>query len=609
MKTKTRPEKPAPAVAYSYLRYSSPAQTDGDSVRRQTALRVGWLKRYPHVRLDTTLVLEDRGVSGRTGEHRKNMKHALAQFLDQVERGRVAPGSYLIVENLDRFSREEFEEAVPAALGLIAAGIKIVQLSPVEMVYEQGMDEGRKIMLVMELSRGHAESERKAVLLAQAWGEKKVKARDGTPHGGACPAWLRLVGAVQTANGRWDYSKASYKTRPAAVRTVRRVYEMAARGLGVQAIILRLHKDGVPAIGRKGKWSRAYVTKLLTTRTVLGEYTPMKGPRRGPRQPDGEPIPAYFPRVISDALWEKVQRTRSGKKRHPGSRKPRSRHVLAGLVVDARDGSPMYVHAQRKVGPQFVSREAYERRPGAVWVTFPVQLLADALLSKLVELRSDALFKNPGAAKIDDLNAKLGEVERRLARARVNFDADPDSPTWSEMVTGYDRDRRKLVAELSDAKQEAAHPVSASWSEAVELMKANDPIRLRAALQRTVIDFRTLVVGRTVGKVAFVQARFREGAIRNYVVCWHYRHWSVPKDEHKAVEVVSYHGPDPKAELDLADPAHVVLVERYLSTMDPTDGLDAGLAKMVRAINDEIKGKAADLRKLKAARKRIGGAP
>src|SRR5262249_19639048 len=78
----------AGAFAFSYLRFSSPAQADGDSVRRQTALRDGWLKRHPAVRLDTSLRLEDKGVSGYRGEHRTNKRHALAAFLDLVERGR-----------------------------------------------------------------------------------------------------------------------------------------------------------------------------------------------------------------------------------------------------------------------------------------------------------------------------------------------------------------------------------------------------------------------------------------------------------------------------------------------------------------------------------------
>ena len=49
-------------IAFSYLRFSSPAQAEGDSVRRQTALRDAWLKRNSAVKLDTSLTLIDAGV-------------------------------------------------------------------------------------------------------------------------------------------------------------------------------------------------------------------------------------------------------------------------------------------------------------------------------------------------------------------------------------------------------------------------------------------------------------------------------------------------------------------------------------------------------------------
>src|SRR6516165_8686549 len=94
------------ALAYSYIRFSHPDQAKGDSLRRQTELRDAWLARNG-VTLDASLTLEDKGVSGYTGEHRDNPdRHALATFMALVKKGRIVPDSYLIVESLDRLSRE-----------------------------------------------------------------------------------------------------------------------------------------------------------------------------------------------------------------------------------------------------------------------------------------------------------------------------------------------------------------------------------------------------------------------------------------------------------------------------------------------------------------------
>src|SRR5262245_165765 len=130
----------AKPVAYSYTRWSSAAQSDGDSLRRQHELRDQWLKKSGAV-LDRSLTLKDAGVSAFTGTHRQNAdRHALPGFLELVNRGRVAKGSYLVVESLDRLSREHIQPALLLVLGLLQAGIRVVQLLPTEMVFDDTSD-------------------------------------------------------------------------------------------------------------------------------------------------------------------------------------------------------------------------------------------------------------------------------------------------------------------------------------------------------------------------------------------------------------------------------------------------------------------------------------
>src|SRR6516164_5727831 len=95
------------AVAYSYVRFSHPDQAKGDSLRRQTEAAAAWCKKNG-VSLDTATTFRDLGRSAYTGAHRTNPdRHALAAFLKLVESGKVPHGSYLVLENLDRLSREE----------------------------------------------------------------------------------------------------------------------------------------------------------------------------------------------------------------------------------------------------------------------------------------------------------------------------------------------------------------------------------------------------------------------------------------------------------------------------------------------------------------------
>src|SRR5690349_12154350 len=121
-------------MAYSYIRFSTPDQQKGDSIRRQLKASADWCERNG-VRLDESTTLQDRGKSAYTGEHKKNPdRHALATFLKLVEAGKVPWGSYLVIENLDRLSREHEVPACHLLTGILLAGVRVVQLSPYEML-------------------------------------------------------------------------------------------------------------------------------------------------------------------------------------------------------------------------------------------------------------------------------------------------------------------------------------------------------------------------------------------------------------------------------------------------------------------------------------------
>ena len=500
------PDAPGLTVAYSYLRFSSPGQAEGDSVRRQTDLREAWLRKHPSVRLDTSLKLLDDGVSGFTGDHRKKKKHSLYQFLDLVERGRVPAGSFLIIENLDRLSREHPLEILSLVANLVRAGVRIVQLEP-ECVFTADMDEGTLCMLLLGAMRGHGESKRKSSLCGAAWQNLKAEARKNkAPHGSSCPAWIEL------AEGK-------YRLVPARAEAVRLVFRWSIEGLGSLAITRRLIKEGVPPIGRARRWNRSYVAKILDNRAVLGEYQPMSGHHQ--RRPDGDPIPDYYPRVISDADWHRAhsatqdRNLRSGR---PG-RKGDYTFAFSGLLSCALDQCKLHVIIRR--GKRFlVSADAVGGRPGAHWRAFPLEPLVDALLSQMQELRAHELFSAPGGEKVAEVKGRLLDVEKLLAVALARFEADPESTTWADRVSQYDRQKRALVVELARARQDAANPLGETWAEAVQMMKEREPDRLHGALLATVEQVWCVIVPRGQERRCACQVVFKGGQRRGYLISY-----------------------------------------------------------------------------------------
>src|SRR5206468_12624942 len=120
--------------------YCAAATAEGDSLRRQTEAAAEWCLKND-VRFDETVTLRDLGKSAYTGAHRKNPdRHALAAFLKLVESGKVPRGSYLVIEALDRLTREHIRPALTLLLNLIDQGIRVVQLRPVEAVYDEDVE-------------------------------------------------------------------------------------------------------------------------------------------------------------------------------------------------------------------------------------------------------------------------------------------------------------------------------------------------------------------------------------------------------------------------------------------------------------------------------------
>ena len=94
-------------LAYSYARFSSAAQGEGDSelrqldAARQYAAEKGFL-------LDESLGV-DRGLSGFSGENLS--EGVLGEFIRQCKAGKIPRGSALLIENPDRLSRQKFAQA------------------------------------------------------------------------------------------------------------------------------------------------------------------------------------------------------------------------------------------------------------------------------------------------------------------------------------------------------------------------------------------------------------------------------------------------------------------------------------------------------------------
>jgi DNA invertase Pin-like site-specific DNA recombinase len=226
--------------AYSYKRFSTPAQEQGDSLRRQTAMAQAWADRMG-VPLDTELNLTDRGVSAYTGTNRDVGN--LGAFLRAVEDDAVPRGSWLLVENLDRLSREPAVDALYTMQGIIRAGVTVVDLSDNGgLGREYNLETLRSsdglmhlMAMLLSFARGNQESAEKGRRVADAYAEKRrmfaTDAKLTKPYTKRLPAWIR-----------WQESTSSYELIEDRAALLRWMFGMADDGMGVHSIAAHLNE-------------------------------------------------------------------------------------------------------------------------------------------------------------------------------------------------------------------------------------------------------------------------------------------------------------------------------------------------------------------------------
>jgi DNA invertase Pin-like site-specific DNA recombinase len=220
--------------AYSYVRMSTPEQLKGHSRQRQLELSTAFAGEHD-LELVPDAQLEDLGVSAFKGANVKD--GALGRFLKAAESGAIPKGSYLLVESLDRISRQDILDAQALFLRIITAGIKLVTLQDNRVYSAESTTQFSDLILSLSfMSVAHEESEKKSKRGAAAWSEKRARAKaKSQPLTKWCTAWLRL-----------SPDRSHYEIDRQRVAIVQSIFQEAVAGIGILKIGKRLNERQIP---------------------------------------------------------------------------------------------------------------------------------------------------------------------------------------------------------------------------------------------------------------------------------------------------------------------------------------------------------------------------
>jgi DNA invertase Pin-like site-specific DNA recombinase len=261
---------------YSYARVSSKNQALKHGIARQEKAAKEWADKNGH----TLIPLSDKGLSAYSGKHTK--KGALGKFIAAVDAGEIPTGSILIVEALDRLSRQDILTQLNQFIGLLTSGIEIVTLSDNMHFTEDSVGNNwmELILSIALMAKANDESKLKGDRIKSARKNSHKLAED-TNHiiTKQVPFWCTIVDNKIEPNKHAD--------------TVKQIFKLSLAGNGAITIARALNELNVPIYKAAKKsihdWNSQKVNRILRMPAVYGLFSAVG---------ENNNIENYYPEII-----------------------------------------------------------------------------------------------------------------------------------------------------------------------------------------------------------------------------------------------------------------------------------------------------------------------
>ena len=437
-------------TAFCYCRVSSGRQKTekgGFGMSRQQALLTTYVEDYDDkdglgysINVDHMVFLKAEGVSGFSG---KNIEQGsvLHTFITDYKSGKIK-NAVLVIENIDRFSRANPNEAAELFLGLINKGCDVHEIDT-ETVHHRCSDLNQ---ISAGLTRSHKESLRKQKLSIKNWDERfDQTVKKQVPLTGRCPSWLKVE------NGQ-------YKEVQESIKPIRLIFEWYNNGFGQAYIRDRLNSEGYSYNGKT--WSNWSVHRVLKDERVTGKHRTKSLIRN-----NFDRIMMY-PIIINELEFKRAEQRLT----KPGRDKKINRR--ANTIF-----SGMLVCGLCKIGHILISNDngnrfgrcshaiAGNRR--CVANGFKYNVVENTLLKHLRHLDFGSLSRSSYAEKLDSLNGEIIHYTNYISNVQKIVDSE-DIPNERDykLLKNLELKIRALQSEVDDIR--ALENVSESYENIVK---------------------------------------------------------------------------------------------------------------------------------------------
>lgn len=466
-------------VAIPYIRFSTSDQQHGDSERRQRERLDRWLADHPDYTVPDRY--EDRGLSGFSG---KNIDEGnLGRLLAAVREGTVAPGTVILVEALDRFSRLPASRTIAIVAEIVGAGVVLLTLEDNTWYDSKSINETALLTLAIKAQTAHDYSRRLSDRITKSYAGRAVKAKASQ--------------TIKRRNGFWLTSDG--KLIDGAKEVVQSVFKMFTDGVPIKQIV-RAYPDYLknPASCRHllrnpatmGDWQRT------TTEIIDGKK----------KRVDGERIAGVFEPAVDAATYFQAQQLLD-KTSNPGFTTAR-KFFMAGLFYCVECEAKMHL---LKAGPNSVTDRlrcsTHVVNPSACsnGTTIPVPI-AKFFFSHTSTVFAYKGFKDSRIPELQrrkiEVQGRLGNAEREIRATEAKMDIDPDNLAYRAELKERTQRRNNLKLELASIAESPAsadlnifelgsamvahtngeehYPLMAEFT---DYMKSHDPLSINMMLQ------------------------------------------------------------------------------------------------------------------------------
>ncbi|MDM5128665.1 recombinase family protein [Aeromonas salmonicida] len=445
------------STAYSYIRLSSKQQILGDGQRRQMEAAIEYCQKN-NLTLSSKS-FRDLGVSA----FKEVDRPSLSDLHQCIANGSIKTGDVIILEKLDRLSRQGIAKTQAMLQDILSQGVVVVSLMDGLKLDKNSLNDLTLVIrIAIAADLAHKESSAKSARIQEVKNSIKEKIKAGIPVPLMLPFWLKFKD-----------DKFVFDERVSVLKTI---LEKKKQGDSLEKIAGYLNSSNVPPIKVNGEWTPSTLSGVIKSKVLFGAHQ-LTVMVNGKYQPT-ELVQNYYPAVISYS--EYLELNSKAVQRPAGASE--TNHI-SGIVYCGVCGSKMANKSRNNKNNRVTYTYCRKSLINKCEHTGHLRDLHKFVISNIHHLELKQVSKQDNGE--DKIRIELDQVEKRVADLTSQLSITTSPLVTTAILTALshqEQQKNDLMAELKSIVTIAPDAIQTLLSFADDPKKFN--IELKKIIKR-----------------------------------------------------------------------------------------------------------------------------